>query len=131
MNKKASDAMQLDLQKLTRALLRLEEALAEPEDNSLRIDGAIQRFEFSFELTWKAIKRGLLEFEGIEVASPRQALQQAYAVGWIDDEALWLSLLKDRNLTSHTYKEALANEIFGRLENYCATMKALSQRLNN
>ena len=126
---KTSDTLRLDLEKLTKALDRLEEALAQSPDNPLLIDGAIQRFEFSFELTWKAIKRALFEYEGLEIASPRQALQQAYAVSWIDDESQWVIMLKDRNLTSHTYKETLAQEIFDRLDQHYLSMRSLSQHL--
>ena len=41
---------------LSQALDRFDEALAVPLSNPLAIDGTIQRFEFSFELSWKAIK---------------------------------------------------------------------------
>lgn len=41
------------LDDLRRAIARLDDALAQPENEYLR-DAAIQRFEFSFELAWKA-----------------------------------------------------------------------------
>jgi len=37
------------------ALRRLEEALAKPEDPIVR-DACIQRFEFTFEMAWKAVQ---------------------------------------------------------------------------
>ena len=38
------------------ALRRLEEALAKPEDPIVR-DACIQRFEFTFEMAWKALQQ--------------------------------------------------------------------------
>jgi hypothetical protein len=67
----------------------------------LAIDGTIQRFELTFELFWKTVRR-LLARQGVEANSPKAVLQQAYRLRWLDDEQAWLALLKDRNLTSHT-----------------------------
>lgn len=56
-----------------KAVLRLKEALDENSSNPLLYDGVIQRFEFTYELTWKLMK-AYLEYEGIaEVSSPRAA----------------------------------------------------------
>ncbi len=39
----------------TKAVMRLEQGLKEdPHDHDIVIDGVIQRFEFCFELAWKA-----------------------------------------------------------------------------
>ena len=96
---------------LGRALDRLREALAQPEDNPLAIDGTIQRFEFAIELCWKALRR-LLQREGITTATPREALQQAFRAGWLADETAWLQMLHDRNETSHTYNEKTARRVY-------------------
>ncbi|MFS8535532.1 MAG: nucleotidyltransferase substrate binding protein [Limnochordales bacterium] len=66
---------------LGRALGRLDEALREPDTNPLAIDGTIQRFEFAIELLWKTLKR-VLEHEGIQTRTPREALREAYQAGW-------------------------------------------------
>lgn len=95
---------------LRRALDRLREALAEPEGNPLAIDGTIQRFEFAIELSWKAMRRLLIR-EGITTTTPREALQEAFRIGWLTDEAAWLQMLQDRNQTSHAYNEAVARRI--------------------
>ena len=42
-------------QELKDAVLRLEEAIAQPENDMIR-DSVIQRFEFSFELAWKTLQ---------------------------------------------------------------------------
>lgn len=96
---------------LGRALERLREALAQPEDNPLAIDGTIQRFEFAIELSWKALRR-LLTREGVTTTTPRETLRAAFQAGWLADEGAWLQMLRDRNETSHTYNEATAKRIY-------------------
>lgn len=96
---------------LARAIERLREALAQPEENPLAIDGTIQRFEFAIELSWKALRR-MLSREGISTSTPREALTEAFRAGWLADEAAWLQMLRDRNQTSHTYDEATARRIY-------------------
>jgi nucleotidyltransferase substrate binding protein (TIGR01987 family) len=56
-------------------------------------------------------------------------LQQAYRLGWLDDEPRWLKLLEDRKLTSHTYRESLAQEIYGRIPSHHATMREVVRKL--
>lgn len=117
-------SVHINLEQLSHALERFRESLNYPPDQPLIIDASIQRFEFCVELTWKTLKKALAS-EGVEANTPRECLQQAYVAHWLDDETLWLSMLKDRNLTSHTYKEALALEIFSHLPNYLTAMTAL------
>ena len=50
-------------------------------------------------------------------------------MAWISDESFWLRMLDDRNRTSHTYNEAVAEEIFSRLATYAAAFGALRHRL--
>jgi len=50
------EAYSLRLSHFERALSRLEEALAKPEDPIVR-DASIQRFEFTFEMAWKALQQ--------------------------------------------------------------------------
>jgi nucleotidyltransferase substrate binding protein (TIGR01987 family) len=105
-------------QKLESALFQLSEVnFEEVRHNSLSRDGAIQRFEFCVELFWKWIQARLLE-ESIEVASPKAAFQKAFQMGWLEDELFWLGMLKDRNLSSHTYNEELAIGLFEKLPRY-------------
>lgn len=73
------------IENLGKALERLGEALAAPRENPLAIDATIQRFEFTIELFWKALKY-LLDHEGIETMTPRNALQEAYRAGWLQNE---------------------------------------------
>ena len=111
------------------ALERFSEALAEDRSNPLAIDGSIQRFEFCFELGWKLLKKVLMDVEGIEALSPKKALQFAYQFSWIEDEQAWLKMLNDRNLTSHTYREDYAEEIYSQLPKHFESMRLLERHL--
>lgn len=95
---------------LQAAVLRLEEACAEPFSSIVR-DSVIQRFEFCWELSWKAM--GLwLEYLGVVVLNPRDTFREAHNKGLIQDGNLWSDMQKMRNLTSHTYNEKLADEVY-------------------
>ena len=107
-------------QDLAAALDRLGEALAEPKSDLVR-DAAIQRFEFSFELFWKALKV-YGEKEGLRVFSPREALRAAFQLGLLEDDELVFQMLEDRNRTSHLYNAKMAEEVFSRLPAYQALM---------
>ncbi len=113
----------------SRALDRLEEALAEPPSAIVR-DASIQRFEFAFELAWKAIQERLRN-EGQPCPSPKACLRAGFRQGWIDDETAALALLDDRNLTSHTYDEALAQAVYERLPDHLLFLRRLQQRLSD
>lgn len=113
MNKKIEDS----LGKLEAALARLGEALGEDSSNPLYLDATVQRFEFVFELAWKTLKRAL-EAEGLSSKTPRETFKAAYQAGWIHEEALWVQMLGDRNVTSHAYDEPLAAEIYDNIKSY-------------
>lgn len=99
-------------QNFSTTLSKLQEFLSEEIKTDRDRAGLIQGFEFTFEQCWKAIQKKSGE-EGVQVVSPKQAFSNALGRGWIsqDEESIWLDMIKDRNLTSHTYKEALALEI--------------------
>jgi nucleotidyltransferase substrate binding protein (TIGR01987 family) len=92
-----------DLQK---AVIRLEEACAEPESSFLR-DSVIQRFEFCWELAWKMLKLQLA-YLGIEALSPRDVIRQSLQAGLIGDGEVWTEAQLHRNMTSATYEEPRA-----------------------
>ena len=89
---------------------QLERAVAQPFDEFVR-DAVIQRFKFCYELAWKMLKLRL-EQEGIDAHTPRQALREALQAGLVDDGNLWSEIQRYRNLTSHTYDERLAEEVY-------------------
>ncbi len=110
---------------LQSAIFRFEEVLkafkAERGNVILR-DAAIQRFEFAIELYYKVL-RDVLVVEGFSPRAPRDVFSKAYQVDLINDESVWLSMLKDRNLTSHIYQEEVADQVAENLFSYCDVMK--------
>jgi nucleotidyltransferase substrate binding protein (TIGR01987 family) len=100
----------LSTEDFSAALSRLREGSAEdPAKTSLVIDGVIQRFEFTFEQSWKAMQTALRR-QGFDCRSPRGCIKQAFQAGIIRDGNAWILMLEDRNKTSHLYdaREALA-----------------------
>lgn len=108
------DVLELAMQKLENAFSRLKGGVEVAKDE-LDKDGVIQRFEFTFELLWKTLKM-FLEYQEIDVKSPRDSLKEAFRMGLIDDEEIYLDMLEDKNLTSHIYDEEVSEEIFKRIK---------------
>lgn len=91
-----------------RAFLLLREMREREVDSftQLEKEGAIQRFEFAFELAWKVMK-DYLEAEGVllESNTPRQVIKQAFAAGLLQDAQTWIDIMLLRNKLSHTYDQ--------------------------
>lgn len=108
--------LKLKLENLKKALGRLEDSLKkDPHEDDLYLDGIIQRFEFVFELSWKLMK-GYLEYDGIEVNSPRGAFRESFKVELIEDGTAWIKMMENRNRTSHTYNQDTAWEIYNKVK---------------
>jgi nucleotidyltransferase substrate binding protein (TIGR01987 family) len=75
-------------------------------------DSLIQRFEFTYELCWKCMY-DFLWSKGVVLKHryPEAVIKEAFAAKIIDDESVWLDIIKSRNLMSHTYKHADAVKI--------------------
>lgn len=116
------------IESLRLALARLREALQAPETDLTR-DAAIQRFEFCFELAWKAIQEHARS-EGLDCQSPKGCLKLAFKSQWIVDERGWLDMLDDRNRTTHTYDQQLAIDIFQHLPKHLPLLNALLEQLS-
>jgi nucleotidyltransferase substrate binding protein (TIGR01987 family) len=107
-----NNQQQAFLEALGRVLKRLQDGIAQPnaDHDDLAIDGVMQRFEFTFELFWKVLKKILLS-ELVETTTPRDVLRKAYRYKIIDDEQAWIGMIQDRNLSSDIYCEETAREI--------------------
>ncbi len=89
-------------------------------------------FVLSFESLWKALKYLLIEQEGLEAASPKEALRQAYQLSLLGlDDRLWLAMSDDRNLVAHTYNEQQAQAIYERVLQYHPAYEQLVQTLQS
>ncbi len=112
------------------ALERLKEALSESlSKGSIVVDGTIQRFEFTFELAWKLAK-AVLNYNGIEVETPRLTIKEAFKTGLVKDGQGWIEMLEDRNKTSHIYDEKQALRIYERIkETYFGLLEDFSDNI--
>lgn len=72
--------------------------------------GIIQFFEMTFELAWKVLK-DYLESQGYDVKSPRETVKQAFQIELIENGHIWIDALSNRDLTTHTYDEELAEKM--------------------
>jgi nucleotidyltransferase substrate binding protein (TIGR01987 family) len=92
------------------------------------LDLIVKRFEFTYEMSWKALKR-YLEFLGFEVKNPRQTFKEGYAQQILDNENIWLDMIEQRNLSSHIYDEIETSEILDKKENYLKAFQKLKIQL--
>lgn len=88
-----------------------------PEDAAEKVllrDGVIQRFEITFELSWKLLKRYLEEYglERVDTLTNRDLFRIGQEQGLLADAARWFHYLRMRNQTSHIYDDAKAHEVF-------------------
>lgn len=97
------------LQNLNKAFKRLQDACDQDDYSELEVAGLVQTYEFTFELCWKTLK-DKLTFEGYEVNSPREVIKKAFEMSLLTDVDQWLEALESRNLFSHTYDSAIAEQ---------------------
>ncbi len=121
-----ADEIRYSLEKFEKAFAALKEG-AEKASSELENDGVIQRFEFCFELMWKAGKVVLAD-RGITVSSPKETLKEMFRQGWLEDEAKAVEMMYDRNLMSHTYDKNSADKALARIK--ASHVDSLSKILN-
>lgn len=124
-----------------KTLMTLKEALdllSDPEYQSIHKtlrDSVIQRYEYSIDTFWKFLKIYLQENQKVtlESFSPKAILRQSLTSGLINQNQydLLINGISDRNLTSHTYNEELAEEIIARVANYYAVMNNVVSQLSS
>lgn len=113
-----------------RALARFHLVITERErwvaegNGDIVLDIAAKRFEFTYEMAWKALKR-FLDFQGIDARSPRAVFKEAFAQGIITDEQIWLDMIEMRNLSSHIYDEHEISRLLIELERFHAAFAQL------
>lgn len=133
------DTMTLDLSSFDKAIDRLEEGLARYQqditDTQIR-DGLIQRFEFTYELSHKMLKRYLEASSATPEELDRMAFadlirsgnEQALLLG---DWPRWKIYREMRAKTSHTYDEQKALEVVAVIPDMLAEAKYLRDQLKH
>ena len=129
--------MSLDFSPLIKAVARLDEGLsrhlAEPGDEQVR-DGLIQRFEFTYDLSHKMLRRVLEEAaanpEEVDRMSFPTLVRTAGEQGLLrGDWADWRTFREMRNITSHTYDEAKARQVAAAIPGFLEEARELVERL--
>jgi len=126
----------LDLSSLEQALTSLEQAvtrsLKEPEDDMIR-DSVIQRFEYTYELSWKMLKRKLEQ----EAASPttidalsfKDLIREGAERGYITNPEAWFEYRHYRNISLHTYNAKKAVMVYQSALSFLPDAKDLYSQL--
>jgi len=119
---------QIYLSSWQKALNSLEDALKQPKNDYIR-DAVIQRFEYSYELSWKILKRYLKEFCSIEENNVKNLFRIALKQGLIENIENWFKYHESRNLTSHTYNELNAEEVYKSAQKFIIDAKLLLAKI--
>lgn len=127
----------LDLRPLVKTIDRLGEGLVRYQkdisDTQIR-DGLIQRFEFTYELSHKMLKRYLemsspnaAQFDGMPFSDLiRTGSEQALL---LSDWPRWRVFREMRTKTSHTYNEAVALEVVTEIPSFLDEARHLCAQL--
>lgn len=123
------------LDNFTRALNELTEAVELSKQrplSKLEQQGLIQAFEYNYELAWNSIK-DFYQFQGeTNIQGSRDAFRLAFQRGLVAEGELWMSMIKSRALTSHTYNQSTAQAVVQDiLERYHPALAALQLALSH
>jgi len=127
------DGLKDRLASARRALARFEQLSGLARPSTIERDAAFKRFEYSLDVVWKASRQYLLDVSGVDERTPKSVVRAARIAGLRSDEQTEaaLAMTDDRNLTVHTYNEALAREVFARLSQHAATLSAWLEAMND
>jgi nucleotidyltransferase substrate binding protein (TIGR01987 family) len=108
-------------------------AATQPDDLLLR-DGCIQRFEYTYELSVKYMRRQLEALadspSSIDELGFKDMVRAAAERGLIEDPTAWFGYRELRNATARTYDPDKAQLVFTALPAFLADAQGLSQKLN-
>ena len=134
--------MKLDLSSLRKAIESLGKTL-KVADSSLTAGldndtkdairaGAIQNFEFTYELCWKFMRRwleGNLGSAYVEGVTRRELFRLGAENRLLTDVDQWMEYHDARNETAHTYDEDTAEDVFETTRIFLGDAKKLLQAL--
>ncbi len=118
-----------------KALAQLTSAVALANQrplSDLEKQGTIQAFEFTHELAWNVLKDYFFFQGNASITGSRDATREAFQRGLITDGDGWMEMIRSRNQTSHTYNQAVANEIVSKITgSYHQLFQQLEKRLSD
>lgn len=130
--------MKLDFSSYEKALASLQRVLGRshtvPGDEDIR-DACIQRFEYTYELAFKMLKRQLEQelpsSDELDQLPYKEMIRVGAERGLIVVPERWFDYRAKRNITSHTYDEEKAREVFAILSDFAADAADLLARLKS
>ncbi|CAH2030155.1 nucleotidyltransferase substrate binding protein [Trichlorobacter ammonificans] len=128
--------MTLDFSSYEKALTSLNKVLERsrtvPGDDDIR-DACIQRFEYTYELAFKMLKRQLEQElpsrEELDHLPFKEIIRIGAERGLIAVPERWFDYRDKRNITSHTYDEEKAREVYAILADFAVDAADLLTRL--
>jgi nucleotidyltransferase substrate binding protein (TIGR01987 family) len=79
--------------------------------SKLEEQGLIQAFEYTHELAWNTMKDFLESRGARDLYGSKDVTREAFKRGLIENGETWMDMIENRNLSAHTYNEALASQI--------------------
>ncbi len=129
----------LDFSAFEQALGTLDEALKKfatnRADDFVR-DACIQRFEYSYELATKMLRRFLANTESVPVEITELSFPDLIRLGskrglLLHDWEKWSEYRTARNITSHTYDRKKANQVIALLPDFFTDAEYLLNKRKN
>ena len=130
--------MHLDLSSLEMALASLGKAIErsaqDTTDEEIR-DAVIQRFEYTYELCWKMLKRKI----EMDHPNPAEVDQMSFKVllregaerGIVDNVEKWMGYREQRNITAHTYDQRKAESVYNTVLEFFPDARELFKKLGS
>ncbi len=132
--------MPLDLSVLKKAVISLEEAIIYSKNLPLGIsadivrDSVIQRFEYTYELSWKMLQRWTkvnISPEDSEPRTKKDLFRLAAKKQMIVHPENWFEFSEARNHSAHTYNEKSANYVYKVALEFLPACKLLLKELES
>ena len=106
---------------------QLDQALATAH-TELEITGTIKCFEYTYEISWKTMKKILETMGVVDINNPRSVFAAAYKNNLINDIDAWNAYIATRNMTTHTYDALRAHEVFNSLNDFAKHVNSMRQK---
>jgi nucleotidyltransferase substrate binding protein (TIGR01987 family) len=122
------------LNHFNKAFSQLKEAVELAQQrplSKLEEQGLIQAFEYTHELAWNTLKDFLESRGARDLYGSKDVTREAFKRGLIGNGETWMDMIENRNLTSHTYDEAVASQIiYAILNAYFKEFESLQIKLD-
>ena len=96
----------------------------------LEQQGLIRVFEFTHELAWSVMRDYFVYQGNTLITGSRDATREAFQKNLVIDGEGWMEMIRSRNQTFHTYNQAVADEIAGKVAGlYHQLFQAFEKRM--